>query len=268
MRVYRAQLLFLLLALSTCALNQTVHSFDGVQPTDDPDPRFQQAFAEMEGNQFEQARATLNEILLNEPDEIHVNYLAGLVGLELLKCDEAVQHFEKVRAQLDDYRIHVRLTLAYGCSGDVQKRDAERKLIFDSFRAGRVPSYMQGQPYIGILIDKFPSKEWLVETLEYSRPLVVGGCLYQIWVLDRDKKQAFLITLKRIGVYQQQQMSTAPGEVGNRDQGGFVLAAVHAGKQVNIHSFKQEPSYDAVREEVVNFLSGSDSAPTTPTVTQ
>jgi tetratricopeptide (TPR) repeat protein len=191
-------------------------------------------------------------ILARFPKDPDANFNIGILYQLKEEPQRALPHFETaLKADKEDWHSLARLVQVNQALGKLKARDRSRARLLALYRAGKVV-YPNAQVATVFSRDLFRLGKYWVVALESYEPAAQHGTLYSFEVLSKPEAGQKLRTLT-LG-------STEPAALPRTDGGTkerlFLLVGHWPdGTQVPYRVFDNEPTYDALRKEVLAILS-------------
>ena len=215
------------------------------------DKAFNRAISFMESGDFDKAAPILERLATDHPTS-SVLWNLGLAAVEIGDHEKAKRAWLLLRKWVpQEWRTYSKLIQAHQALGEIRKRDAERKALFQLWKSGKNSELSAEKLYCR---EQFEHKGKRILVLEYFAPSGEYMVKYA-FVTDTGKgEDNFRISL---GSYEgTNQIARELGEI-PRNTRLYHLDLYHGGRHETHGFYKGEPSYDQVRADVANVLEGS-----------
>lgn len=190
------------------------------------------------------------QVIAADPSDIVAYNVAANCWLKLGDYSSAIDSFQQaLKLRPDEYHNLSGLMRAYTLAGKTPERDALRKHIAELEKQGGLP------PDFNYVFEMFQAEDKKIEVAEFPRIQGFYGERYRFKVFNNAGQQIFCVTLESDAVEQPQWAKEHPKEAA---AGGrrFSLDGYATDSHSTYDFYDGEPSYEHVREEVLQVLAG------------
>ena len=214
-------------------------------------PELAQAENALRAEKPQEALALLKQAIAADPQNAAANLLAASTELSLFEPTEAVRYGERAKAlEPGNWKVDTTLVTAYSMAGNTIHRDAERVALH---KAHENPALPEARETNGFLLDRFKAGQYLVDAVEYFRPLGRYNTYYRFLVRDSKGARVWTIEVNSDSL-NQASWAEAYSRQAREGQRQFQIESAQGPAHTEYRTFSGAPSYDYMKAQIVKIV--------------